>query len=50
MTRLEILSDPICPWCYIGAANLMRAMEARADHGLAVSWRPYFLNPDMPPG
>ncbi|WP_111429856.1 DsbA family oxidoreductase [Rhodobacteraceae bacterium DSL-40] len=50
MTRLEILSDPICPWCYIGATNLMRAMEARADHGLAVSWRPYFLNPDMPPG
>jgi predicted DsbA family dithiol-disulfide isomerase len=48
MTRLEIISDPVCPWCYIGAAQLFRALEARADHTLDVSWRPYQLNPDMP--
>lgn len=47
-TRLEIVSDPVCPWCYIGAANLMRAIEARPAR-FALSWRPYQLNPDLPP-
>jgi predicted DsbA family dithiol-disulfide isomerase len=49
MTPLEIYADPICPWCYIGKVALTRAMEARPDHGLAVSWKPFQLNPDMPP-
>lgn len=47
--RLEILSDPICPWCYIGKAGLDAALERRADHPFAVSWHPYMLNPAMPP-
>jgi len=47
--RLEILSDPICPWCYIGKAGLDAALERRAGHPFAVSWHPYQLNPDMPP-
>ena len=47
--RLEILSDPICPWCYIGKAGLDAALERRADHPFAVSWHPYMLNPTMPP-
>ena len=47
--RLEILSDPICPWCYIGKAGLDAALERRADHRFAVSWHPFMLNPDMPP-
>jgi len=46
--RLEILSDPICPWCYIGKAGLDAALERRADHPFAVSWHPFMLNPDMP--
>jgi predicted DsbA family dithiol-disulfide isomerase len=50
MTRLDILSDPICPWCYIGKANLDRALEAHPDHPFEIAWRPYQLNPDMPPG
>lgn len=49
MIRLEILSDPICPWCYIGKAGLDRALESRPDHPFAVSWHPYMLNPTMPP-
>jgi predicted DsbA family dithiol-disulfide isomerase len=49
MTRLEIISDPVCPWCYIGVTLLFRALEARPGHPLALSWRPYQLNPDMPP-
>jgi predicted DsbA family dithiol-disulfide isomerase len=46
--RLEILSDPICPWCYIGKAGLDAALERRADHPFVVSWHPFMLNPDMP--
>lgn len=48
MTRLEIISDPICPWCFIGVSNLMRALEARPDHPFVLQWRPFFLNPEMP--
>ncbi|MGB0353847.1 MAG: DsbA family oxidoreductase [Paracoccaceae bacterium] len=47
--KLDILSDPICPWCYIGWTNLARAMEQRADHPFVVEWHPFQLNPDMPP-
>src|SRR5690554_6625406 len=47
-TRLEIISDPICPWCYLGAANLMRALSARDAHPFELIWRPYQLNPDVP--
>lgn len=49
LVRLEILSDPVCPWCYIGKANLEAAMERRAEHPFALSWHPFMLNPDMPP-
>ncbi|NNL72834.1 MAG: DsbA family oxidoreductase [Silicimonas sp.] len=48
MITLDILSDPICPWCYIGKANLDRALEARPDHALTIQWHPFQLNPDMP--
>ncbi len=49
MTRLDIISDPVCPWCYIGATHLARALAARGDHPFEISWRPYQLNPDLPP-
>jgi len=48
MIKLDILSDPICPWCYIGKAGLDRALEARPDHPFNVEWHPFQLNPDMP--
>ncbi|MCT4684006.1 MAG: DsbA family oxidoreductase [Roseicyclus sp.] len=48
MIKLDIISDPICPWCYIGWSNLARALEARPDHPLALEWHPFQLNPDMP--
>jgi predicted DsbA family dithiol-disulfide isomerase len=50
MITLDIISDPICPWCYIGKANLDRALEARPDHPLTIQWHPFQLNPDMPEG
>ncbi len=46
--RLDIFSDPVCPWCYVGKANLDRALEAAADHPFIVQWHPFQLNPDMP--
>lgn len=48
MVRLDIFSDPICPWCYIGKALLDRALESRPDHPFAVEWHPFQLNPEMP--
>ena len=46
--KIDILSDPICPWCYIGKANLDRALAARPLHPLVIEWHPFQLNPDMP--
>lgn len=50
MITLDIFSDPICPWCYIGKALLDRALEARPDHPFTVAWHPFQLNPEMPAG
>ncbi|MDZ4088734.1 MAG: DsbA family oxidoreductase [Tabrizicola sp.] len=46
--RLDIFSDPVCPWCYVGKANLDRALAAHPDHPFQVQWHPFQLNPDMP--
>jgi predicted DsbA family dithiol-disulfide isomerase len=45
---LDIISDPICPWCYIGKTQLDTALAAAADHPFAIQWHPFQLNPDMP--
>lgn len=50
MTKLDIISDPICPWCYIGKAHLDRALEAAPEHNFDIEWHPFQLNPDMPAG
>lgn len=46
--RLDIFSDPVCPWCYVGKANLDRALAEHPDHPFAIQWHPFQLNPDMP--
>ena len=48
MIRLDIFSDPVCPWCYIGKADLDRALEAHPDHPFRIEWHPFQLNPEMP--
>lgn len=50
MIRLDIFSDPVCPWCLIGKAYLDRALESRPDHPFRIEWHPFQLNPDMPRG
>ncbi len=46
--KLDILSDPICPWCYIGKANLDKALAELGEHPFVIEWHPFQLNPDMP--
>ncbi|MHA6323940.1 DsbA family oxidoreductase [Roseivivax sp. CAU 1753] len=48
MAKLDIFSDPICPWCYIGKTYLDRALAAHPDHPFEITWHPFQLNPDMP--
>lgn len=47
---LTVISDTICPWCYIGKRRLYAAMATLAEEGLAfdVEWRPFQLNPGIP--
>ncbi len=49
MVRLDIFSDPVCPWCYIGKGLLDRALEGKPEHPFTIEWHPFQLNPDMPP-
>jgi predicted DsbA family dithiol-disulfide isomerase len=46
---VTIYSDVICPWCYVGKRRFETALEAPGmPDKLAISWRPFELNPDMP--
>jgi predicted DsbA family dithiol-disulfide isomerase len=47
---LDILSDPVCPWCLIGKARLDAALAARPGHPFRRIWQPFQLNPGMPRG
>ncbi|MCE1244269.1 DsbA family oxidoreductase [Oryzomicrobium sp.] len=53
MLTIDIVSDVVCPWCYIGKRRLEAALadlrQARPDLPVAIRWLPYFLNPDTPP-
>lgn len=53
MLTVDIVSDIVCPWCFIGTRRLAAAIELvrRDDAGFAcrTRWRPFFLNPDTPP-
>lgn len=48
--RLDVVSDAICPWCYVGKRRLEEALRQLGPDGPAVEvcWRPFQLNPDMP--
>lgn len=45
---LDVLSDPICPWCYIGKTQLDKALSEVAEHPFVIQWHPFQLNPEMP--
>jgi predicted DsbA family dithiol-disulfide isomerase len=48
MIRVDIVSDVICPWCFIGKRRLERALAAEAPGSIEIGWRPFQLNPEMP--
>jgi predicted DsbA family dithiol-disulfide isomerase len=50
MRTIDVISDAICPWCWIGKAHLDAALAALREEGrdFAIRWRPFQLNPDMP--
>jgi len=47
---IDIYSDVMCPWCLIGYGQLTKALkELRGEIEAEIRWRPFELNPDMPP-
>jgi predicted DsbA family dithiol-disulfide isomerase len=45
---VEVYSDVICPWCYVGKRRLERALKAWDGGPVNIRWRPFQLNPTMP--
>src|SRR6187551_4105192 len=45
---IDVVSDVVCPWCFIGKSRLEHALELRPDIPVEVRWRPYFLNDWVP--
>ena len=46
--RVDIFSDTICPWCYLGKRRFELALSARPQYEPRIDWRPFELNPNMP--
>jgi predicted DsbA family dithiol-disulfide isomerase len=45
---IDVVSDVVCPWCFIGKHRLETALTLVPDIPVAINWRPYFLNPWIP--
>ena len=45
MIELDIFSDTVCPWCYIGKKRLEKAISNHKDTKFKQTWRPFQLNP-----
>ena len=48
--QLDVISDVICPWCFIGKRKLDAALESLTDVRINLMWRPYQLYPETPEG
>ncbi|MFL1875803.1 DsbA family oxidoreductase [Hansschlegelia beijingensis] len=46
---IDVFADPVCPWCWIGKRRLEAALAARPDVEAVIRWRPYQLDPSIPP-
>jgi predicted DsbA family dithiol-disulfide isomerase len=46
--KIDIVSDVVCPWCYIGKRRIENALALVPDVPVEVHWRPFFLNPWVP--
>ena len=45
---IDVVSDIVCPWCYVGKRQLDKALELIPEVEVDIRWRPYQLNPQMP--
>src|SRR5690242_13830006 len=45
---IDVVSDVVCPWCFIGKRRLEQAIAMRPDIPVEIRWRPYFLNDWIP--
>jgi len=45
--QIDVISDTVCPWCFIGKRRLARALAQRPDIAFDVKWRPYRLDPTL---
>jgi len=45
---IDVVSDVVCPWCYLGKHRLEAAIALRPDVETEIHWRPYFLDPRVP--
>jgi len=50
VVTIDVISDVVCPWCYLGKRRLARALVAEPRDKISVRWRPYQLDPSIPPG
>ena len=46
---IDVVSDVVCPWCFIGKRRLEKALALVPDIATEVHWRPYQLAPELPP-
>ena len=46
--RIDVISDVVCPWCFIGKRRLEKALALKPDIPVEVHWHPYFLNDWIP--
>ena len=46
---VDYVADVVCPWCYVGWARLKRTFALRPQLAANIRWRPYQLNPELPP-
>jgi predicted DsbA family dithiol-disulfide isomerase len=47
---IDVVSDVVCPWCYLGKKRLERALANEPGEPIKVHWRPYQLDPSIPKG
>lgn len=48
--KLDVVSDTVCPWCYIGKKRLDQALQMHGGEGITLVWRPFQLDASIPPG
>ncbi len=46
---IDLVSDVVCPWCYVGQKRIEKAIAAVPEIDVEVHWRPYQLDPTIPP-